>query len=108
MGKFEMPAELWILVIPLCDSLIVTYNTTLSQRIYKVEKVSTLLPYENLAAVITIILAFFIFQDTPLVTFLIAIAIIVILFFFSFDPKTHEFPKNFKLILLNSSINSGR
>lgn len=108
MGKFKIPTDLWILAIPFLDSFIVTYNSTLSQRIYKEEKLSTLLPYENLSLVITIIIAFFLFQDTPLPTFLIAIIIVILLFIFSFDFKKHEFPKNIKLIALNNSINAGR
>lgn len=108
MGKFEIPKELWVLAIPFVDSFVVTYNSTLSQKIYKEEKVSALLPYENLASVITLIAAFFLFKDTPLLTFLIALVIIVVLFVFSFDFKTHEFPKNFRLIILNNAINAGR
>lgn len=108
MGKFEIPKELWILAIPLVDAMVVTYNSKLSQRIYTQEKISSLLPYENFASVITIVIAFFLFRDTPLPTFIIALAIIAIIFVFSFDFKKHEFPRNFKLIILNNIINGGR
>ena len=90
------------------DAFLVTYNATLSQKIYTEEKISALLPYENLSLVITIVIAFFLFRDTPLPTFLIAILIIVLIFVFSFDFSKHQFPRNFKLIVLNNSINAGR
>lgn len=108
IGKFEIPEALWILSIPFLDAFVVTYNTTLSQKIYKEEKISALLPYQNLSSVITIIIAFFLFRDTPLPTFLIAILVIAITFVFSFDFSKHEFPKKFKLILLYNGINGGR
>lgn len=108
LGKFEIPKELWILSIPFADAFVVTYNSTLSQKIYAEEKISALLPYENFASVITIIIAFFLFHDTPLPTFLVAIIIVVLIFAFSFDFSKREFPKKFKLIILNNSINAGR
>lgn len=108
MGKFEIPKELWVLLIPLADAMVVTYNSTLSQRIYTTEKISTLLPYENLSSVVTIVIAFFLFRDTPLPTLAVAILIITIIFVFSFDFKAHEFPKKIQLIILNNVINGGR
>lgn len=108
MGEFKLPKEWWILAIPIVDAIVVSYNSILSQKIYASEKISTLLPYENLSSVITIIIAFVIFRDTPLPTVAIAILIIVIIFVFSFDFKTHEFPKKFGLIVLNNTINGSR
>ena len=107
-GKFEIPKELWILFIPFLDAFVVTYNSLLHQKIYTEEKISALLPYENLTLVITIIVAFFLFQDTPLPTFLIAILVVILIFIFSFDFSKWEFPKKFLLILINNSINAGR
>ena len=108
MGKFELPKELWILAIPLIDAFVVTYNSTLSQKIYTTEKISTLLPYENLSSIITIIIAYFLFRDTPITTLLIALSIIIIIFIFSFDFRTHEFPRQFWPIVLNNTINGVR
>ena len=108
LWKFEFPKELWILVIPLVDAFVVTYNSTLSQKIYAREKISTLLPYENLSSIITIIIAFFLFRDTPLITLFIALSVIIIIFVFSFDFRTREFPRQFWPIILNNTINGVR
>lgn len=108
IGKFEIPKESFVLAVPFLDAFLSMYNASLSQKINLNEKISNLLPYENLSAVITIIIAFFLFSNTSFITFLIAIAVIIILFLFSFDFKTHEFPKKFHLILLNNGLNSAR
>lgn len=107
-GGFSIPSELWLLAIPVADSFAVSYAGLLSQRIYKEEKISALLPFENLASIFTIVLAFFLLGNTPVATLLIAIATIVLIFAASFDFKDRHFPKNFRLILLANSINAGR
>jgi hypothetical protein len=107
-GGFHVPPIWWMLAIPMADAIVVTYNSILSQRIYKEEKLSALMPYENLASVLTIVAAFFLFRDTPVATLLIAIAVIAFIFAFSFDFKKREFPKKFGLIVANHSINATR
>ncbi len=98
----------WIVAIPVLDSVAVTYAATLSQRIYKEEKMSALMPFDHLSSVITIVAAFFLFGDTPLGTLLIAVGIIAMIFVASFDFKNRHFPKNFGLIFANHGINAAR
>ncbi|MDQ1344389.1 MAG: hypothetical protein QG650_1110 [Patescibacteria group bacterium] len=107
-GMFSLPANYWLLAIPTIDAVIVGYTGLLSQRIYKEEKISALLPYENLSSILTIVAAFFLLGNTSVATLLIAIVTIVIIFTASFDFKGHQFPKNFKLIVLSNSITAFR
>lgn len=80
----------------------------LSQKIYKEEKLSALMPYENLASVITIVAAFFIFRNTSITTLVIAIFIIALIFVKSFDFKNMTFPKKIFPILVYNGTNSMR
>lgn len=109
LGKFEI-AHLpwWIAAVPFLDAVAVFYASMLSQKIYKEEKVSALMPFEHLASVFTIVAAFFIFGDTPFGTLAIAIVVIAIIFTSSFDFANRHFPKKFGLIVANHGINAGR
>lgn len=107
-GMFAFPETPWLIIIPAVDAFIVGHVGLLSQRIYKEEKISALLPFENLSSILTIVAAFFFLGNTSVATLLIAIATIVLIFSTSFDWKNRHFPKNFKLIVLSNSINAGR
>lgn len=62
--------------------------------IFKVEKITYLLPYINLEKIFTIILSFYLFSDITKTTFFIIILTIVIIILFSIDYKNIKFSKN--------------
>lgn len=66
------------------------------------------MPFENLSSIFTIVAAFFLLGNTPVGTLLVAILTMAVIFFASFDFKSHQFPKNIKLIVLSNSITAGR
>ncbi len=102
------PSMWWLFAFPAVDAVVVGYAGLLSQRIYKEEKISALLPYENLSSILTIVAAFFLLGNTPVATLAVAIVTMGVIFFASFDFKKHEFPKNIKLIALSNSIGACR
>lgn len=80
----------------------------LQQKIYKEEKLSALMPFENVASILTIVAAFFLFRDTPVATLVIAIFTVALIFVATFDFKNRQFPKNISLILLANGISAAR
>lgn len=70
-------------------------------EIYKVEKFSTMAPFENLSTIFTIIIWFLLFKDSSLNAFLITLFILALIILFSFDFKNFKFPKVFWKILLS-------
>lgn len=85
---------LWILFI----IVVVTVYDKLSQRLYRKEKISEILPYDNLNSIFAIIFWFLIFRDASLTSFFIAILAFVVTILFSVDFKTFTVPKSIKLI----------
>lgn len=59
------PSNFWLFLFPAVDAVIVGYAGLLSQRIYKEEKLSALMPFENLSSIFTIVAAFFLLGNTP-------------------------------------------
>lgn len=88
--------------------MVVGYAGLLTQKIYKEEKISALMPFDNLSALLTIVAAFFILGQTPVATLAIAIVTMVFIFTATFDFKNHHFPRNIKLILLSNGIGATR
>lgn len=68
----------------------------LLQYVYKNDKISKILPYQNISKILTIIIGFFIFADTSIITLFIAIFTALIIFIFSFDFKKIYIPKTIK------------
>jgi hypothetical protein len=91
----------WQLLISILLILAVflTYSTR-QQRLYREEKLSHLLPYENLHVVFTIIAGFLVFRDTSVWTFLIALLTFAVSMAFTIDFKKLTFPKQAKLLFL--------
>lgn len=104
----DAPSEYWLFAFPAVDAVIVGYAGLLTQRIYKEEKLSALMPFENLSSIFTIVAAFFLLGNTPVATLIVAIATIAVIFFASFDFKTRHFPRNIRLIVLSNSITACR
>lgn len=63
-------------------------------KIFKVEKITYLLPYINLEKIFTVIFSFFLFKDITNTTFFITIFTVLIIIFFSVDYKNIKFSKN--------------
>lgn len=66
-------------------------------KIFKVEKITHLLPYENLSKIFTIIFSFYLFSDISSTTFFITILTIFVIIWFSIDFKSLTFSKNILL-----------
>lgn len=105
---FAFPSDSWLFAFPVVDAFIVGYAGLLSQRLYKEEKISALMPFENLSSIFTIVAAFFLLGNTPVATLLIAIVTMAVIFGASFDWSNRHFPRNIKLILLSNSITACR
>jgi len=71
----------------------------IQQWLYREEKISTLMPYENLNCVFVIVIWYLIFKDASLIAVGMSILVIIITILFSIDFKKFEFPKNIKKIL---------
>ncbi len=63
-------------------------------KIFKVEKIIHLLPYENLSKIFTIIFSFYLFSDISTLSFLITLFTIFVLIVSSIDFKNVTFWKN--------------
>lgn len=71
----------------------------IQQWLYKEEKISTMMPYENLNCVFAIIVWYLIFKDASVVALIMSLLVIIITILLSVDYKKFEFPKNMKKIL---------
>jgi hypothetical protein len=109
MGYANIPTE-HLTVIALMIGIVIGsfYITELYQKLYTEEKISTLVPYQNISTAITIVLGFLIFQDTSIAALLIAITTIFIVLAFSIDIRTHSFPRNFGNICLANLLSACR
>ncbi len=87
----------WGIVIILLIAIAYDY---IQQWLYRKEKISALMPYENLNNVFTIIAGFLIFKDSSRIAVGIGILVILITIGASIDFKKFERPKNLKMILL--------
>ncbi len=92
----------------LCICLVRIVSTNLSQYIYKNEKVTVLMPYENLNKVMSIIASFFLLWDGNIKTVWVAFIVIVILLIASLDFQKITFPQIFALLFLHESLTATR
>lgn len=74
-------------------------SNTIEQEIYKKEKFSTLIPFENFQKIFIVTLSFFLFSDTKIETLLITIASIFFVLLFNIDFKDFKLPKYTKQII---------
>ncbi len=63
-------------------------------KIFKIEKITYLLPYENLSKIFTIIFSFYLFSDISTLSFFITLVTIFVIIVFSLDFKNIAFSKN--------------
>lgn len=66
----------------------------LRASIFKVEKITYLLPYSNLSKVFTVVFSFFLFWDISISTFFVILFTIFIIMWFTIDLKNLTFSKN--------------
>lgn len=95
----------WKIILAMISIMILVISTDfISQKIYKTEKVSTLLPYENLHNVLAIIAWYFMFKDSSLIAVGVAILVVMITVLSVVDLKKMSLPKNMWLVLLDQSL----
>ncbi len=99
-----------LLFLPFIISIIRFFNEQLYLEILKKEKLSVLLPYNNLDKICTVIFWFFLYAGTDkeisFITFFITLMTILVIITFSIDLKKMQFPKSFWLISLYNLIKS--
>jgi len=88
---------LGLLVVVMVFDLI---RTPLKQKLYRENKMSTLIPYENLNKIFIVIISFFLFGDVSWLTLSIALLTIFVIMWFTLDFKTIKFPKSFGIVVL--------
>ncbi len=94
---------MWSIVLIM---VVILTSDYLSQKVYKKEKLSTLMPYENLNSVLSIIAWYFIFKDASLISVGIAILVVVITIVSVIDFKNLTLPKNMWLVLIYQVLNT--
>lgn len=97
---------LWTLGI----SILWFANGQLRISIVRKEKLSHLLPYNDLDKIFTVVLWFFLYlwteKSVSLTTLIITLLAIIVVILFSIDFKNISFPKTFGLIIVNKLIRS--
>ncbi len=76
----------------------------LNQYVYSKEKISSILPYQNIHKVLVIILSFLIFWDISLITLIIALFTVLIIILFTVDFKTLKVPKSIKIFTFSQIL----
>ena len=89
-----------IILIVLLDII----KDPINQKIYSEEKISVLIPYQNLNKIFVIVSSFFIFQDVSLISFFITLFTVLIIILASFDFKHKKLPRNFWKILFVETV----
>jgi len=75
-------------------------RTHFDQKIYKVEKMSAVIPYTNLNKIVVILVSFFLFSDVSVISLFITISAIIVIILFSIDFKNKTTLKNILPIIL--------
>jgi hypothetical protein len=101
-GTYDFKVS-FIFYVFLCLWLRLT-SSYLMQKVYRVEKLSTIAPYENTNEMLSIILAFFVFHDVSVITFFIALTIVLLTALFTIDFKKLKLPKSFKTLFLAQAL----
>lgn len=83
-----------VLLYVLLSFFMYTIGRYFHAKIFKVEKITHLLPYENLSKIFTIIFSFYLFADISKTTFFITLFTILVIILFTIDFKNLKFWKN--------------
>lgn len=97
---YQINIILAMCIIILFTSLI----SPITYYLYRNEKNSVLLPYENLDKIFTVILGFFYFKNTSLISFIITLCAVVIIIIFTINFKKLTLPKNIWFIILRAFL----
>lgn len=104
-GNFDVqPLNINLILLILMVFCIGFIRILLVQYVYAKDKISTILPYQNISKIITIVAWFFIFEDTSLTTLMIAILTVIIIVIFSIDFKSFRIPKTIKTYSLSELL----
>ena len=76
----------------------------IKQWLLKYNKVSTLLPFDNLAPLFTILLGYFLFHKASFESFLISILAVVLVILFNIDWENFTLPKKVWLLFLQQGM----
>lgn len=93
--------SIWVIALIVLLDII---KDPVNQQIYREEKISLLIPYQNLNKILVIISSFFLFNDVSKISFIITIITIIIIFVASFDFKNRKLPRNFWKILFVETV----
>ena len=102
VGDYHAPL-LMIGLVALAN-LIYIVREPILQRIWREEKVSLLMPYENVNTFLVTLFAFCFLGHTTLATFLVACAALVVITLGSIDYKDFSVPRHLYLILLSELL----
>lgn len=80
------------------------FNKIISQKIYSVDKISVLAPYENINRIISIIFWFILFWDISVTSLFITILTVFVIIWFTIDFKTLKLPKSIKLFAFSQLL----
>lgn len=84
--------------------IIAIVTAAMQQKIYAVEKISSVMPFTNVNKILSIIISFFVFSDVSVLSLLITIIAILIIVWFSTDFRKFSLPKTTKLIYLSEIL----
>ncbi len=78
----------------------------IQQKLYTINRISDLAPYDNLDKLFIIIIWFFIYWNTSILSLFIAILTVILISLFTLNFKKLRFPKSFWLIVLSKLLKS--
>ena len=97
--------EYWLeLVLILISVLCYVIYDWLDQKVYSQEKLSHIIPYQNINSIFSIIISFVFFFDTSLIAFFMTLLAALVIIFASIDFKKFTIPKSFKTIIVAQSL----
>lgn len=102
--------DYYIILLVFISSLIWWLNSQIELNIFKVSKLSELMPYNNLNKLFVIVIWFFLFYWTKnwssVITLIIAILTLILTFIFTVDFRNIKIPKTIILYVISKFISS--
>lgn len=92
------------IIMVLAVALVDIIREPVTQQVYKEEKISVIMPYQNISRILIIIASFFLYNDVSYITFCITILAIIIIMLASIDVKNKRFPKCFSKLLFVETL----
>lgn len=85
--------NLWIIFLISAWIILQLIYSPVNQQLYKENKISEMLPFNNLNKIFSILFAFLFFHQWNLIAFLISIITLIVIILFTIDFKTYKLPK---------------